>query len=218
MKTFKKILSATLSISFLAAISPAADPAPVPADAAPASRMKVEIPSTDAKSSASIAPEHIRSFVPMVPVKAVPRAPRANAPVKEPVAADPLPAVYFAALGVPEKPQLEQGARIMVTPVTAMLPRIPNLLPTNRRAQRQAGNPIILPAAPVTTPPICNLEGTADLPKLPPMEREITVEIAPQPAPLPFDQAPYLQSAVAPDDEDPPATLMIGAPRRPELK
>jgi len=218
MKPFKRTLSAALSIVFLSGISPAADPAPAQVETAPASRMKVELPESEAKSSASIAPEHIRSFVPTVPVKAEPRAARANAPVKEPVAADHLPAVYFAAQVLPEKPQLEQGPRILVTPVAAMLPRIPNLLPTNRRAQRQSGNPIILPAAPVTTPPVCNLDGTADLPKLPPMEREITVEIAPQPAPLPFDQTPYLQSAVAPDDEDAPATLQIGAPARPELK
>lgn len=218
MKAFKRTLSAALSVLLLSAVSPAADPAPVPAETAPASRMKVELPSTGVKSSASIVPEHLRSFVPMVPVKAGPRIGNANAPVKEPAGADSLPAVYFAATGVPEKPQMDQGARIMVAPVTAMLPRIPNLLPTNRRAQRQSGNPIILPAAPVTTPPVCNLEGTADLPKLPPMEREITVEIAPQPAPLPFDQAPYLQSAVAPDDEDAPATLTIGAPGRAELK
>jgi hypothetical protein len=218
MKYFKRLVSASLSILFLSGITPAADPTPLRSDSEPASRLKVELSETAAKSSASIAPEHIRSFVQMVPAKAGPRLANANAPVKEPAAADRLPAVYSTALGVPERPQLEQGARIMVAPVAAMLPRIPNLLPTNRRAQRQSGNPIILPAAPVTTPPVCNLEGTADLPKLPPMEREITVEIAPQPAPLPFDQAPYLQSAVAPDDEDAPATLAIGTPARAALK
>lgn len=218
MKAFKQSVWAGLSIIFLAAITLAADPTPVPPDSARASRLKIELPATDTKSSASIAPERIRSWVPLVPVKAGPRAPQANAPVNEPAAADRLPTVYSTALGVPERPQLEQGARILLTPAAAMLPRIPNLLPTNRRAMRQSGNPIILPAAPITSPPVCNLEGTADLPKLPPMEREITVEIAPQPARLPFDKAPYLQSALAPDDEDAPATLPIGVPGRAELK
>jgi hypothetical protein len=216
MRGFNRSLSAAISLLFLAAIAPAADPAGAP-DAMPASRLKVELPATTVKSSASIAPEHLRSWIPLVSPKAGPRAARV-VPVDKPATPEPLPAVYSMTPGVPEKPQFEQGTRLLVTPAAAMLPRIPNLLPTNRRAIRRSGNPIVLPASPITTPPVCNLDGTANLPTLPPMEREIVVEIAPQPAPLPFDQAPFLQSAVAPDDEDVPATLPIGAPGHVELK
>jgi hypothetical protein len=196
----------------------AADDQPRAPRVSPPSRLAIDTPGATTRSSASLISEHLRSWIPLVNIAAGPRAPRRVLPLKAPPAPEPLPAIYSAALPAPEKPLFEQAARLAATPAPALLPHIPNLLPTSKRALRQSGNPVIQPAAPISTPPVCNLNGTADLPPLPPFAREIQIEIAPQPAPIPFDQPPYLQSAAAPDDLDLPATIDIPAPVRSKME
>lgn len=183
-----------------------------------APRLDTQSPGATTRSSASLVPEHLHSWIPLMNVTRAPRAPREIPPVKAPPVADPLPAVYSAALPAPEKPSFEQPPRLAATPAPELVPYIPNLLPTNKRSIKKSGNPVIQAAAPISTPPVCNLNGTADLPPLPPFAREIQIEIAPQPAPIPFDQPPFLQSPAAPDDLDLPATIDIPAPARAKLE
>jgi hypothetical protein len=209
-------ISSGVALAFVAAIALAEGRQGVTVE--PAAQLAVVTPGAATRSSASILPEHLQSWIPRMEIPIIARVPGKVAPVKEPVSAEALPPVYSAALAAPARVQFEQGARILVTPAPELMPRIPNLLPTNRRAVRQSPNSTILPAAPVSTPPVCNLDGTPDLPRLRPFAREIQIEIAPLPAMLPFDQAPYLQSAVAPDDADVPASLDLGAPGRVVLK
>jgi hypothetical protein len=96
----------------------------------------------------------------------------------------------------------------LVTPGAALAPRIPDLLVSSRK-NAQGANYAGQPAAPITTPPVNNLQGTSVLPLLAPMTREIVVEIAPPATPLAFDQAPYVQAPGAEDDEDAPATMGV---------
>jgi hypothetical protein len=171
----------------------------------PAEKMAVESGPEATRSSASLVPEVRGAWLPMLAVPAMVRAPHLAPAIKEPAADAKLPPLLNVASAAPGRPEFGQGARILVTPMPAMTPRIPNLLTTQRKAAQSSGNPVIAPAAAVMTPPVNNLQGTAELPALPSFAREIQVEIAPLPAPLSFDREPYLQSPEAPDDLDAPA-------------
>jgi hypothetical protein len=110
------------------------------------------------------------------------------------------------------------GPRYLITPAPALTPRIPNLIGAPRKFAQGSPGPGASPAAAISTPPVNNAEGTSTLPMLPPFTRDITVEISPPAAPLPFDREPYLQAPGAPDDEDMPATAPTsGSPTKPHL-
>jgi hypothetical protein len=131
----------------------------------------------------------------------------------------PLPATA-ATLPPPGRPQFALGPRHLIAPAPALTPRIPNLLVTPRKYAQASVGPGISPAAAISTPPVNNVDGTAALPMLPPFTRDITVEIAPPAAPLPFDRQPYLQAPGAPDDEDMPAAAAAttaSTPSKPRL-
>ncbi len=126
------------------------------------------------------------------------------------------PLVSSSATPAPALPQFAQGPRRLVTPAAALTPRIPNLLVTPRKYAQASLNSATSPAAAIVTAPVNNVEGTAVLPILAPFTREITIEIAPPAAPLPFDREPYLQASGAPDDEDAPAPAP-DAPGKPRV-
>jgi hypothetical protein len=115
-------------------------------------------------------------------------------------------------------PRTSAGLSSSPTPAPPLAPRIPNLLTTPRRSQWATANPIVVPAAAVTTPAVNNTDGTAALPLLAPFTRECPIEIAPTPAPLAVGEEPYVQSPAAPDDSDAPATTTAGTLARPPLK
>lgn len=139
----------------------------------------------------------------------------AKAP-EPPAEKPPLPSTV-ATLPPPSRPQFAQGPRHLITPASALTPRIPNLLVTPRKYAQASAGPGMSPAAAITTPPVNNVDGTATLPMLPPFTRDITVEISPPAAPLPFDREPCLQAPGAPDDEDMPAGQTTAAPAKPRL-
>lgn len=85
----------------------------------------------------------------------------------------------------------------LVTPPPLVL-RLPNVLSSPRKGVA-ISNPVLQPAAAVATPPVNNLEGTAAFGPLKPIVRSMPIEIIPPAAPLPFDQAPYVQAPQAAD-------------------
>jgi len=185
---------------------------------APAERMTVVAP--PATQDVIIQSRSVQR--PLLPARNLAISPRTLALVTPartpdpPTEKPPLPSTA-ATLPPPSRPQFAQAPRRLITPAPALTPRIPNLLVTPRKyAQASPGTPAS-PAAPITTPPVNNIDGTATLPMLPPFTRDITVEISPPAAPLPFDREPYLQSPDAPDDQDMPATLTTTAPTKPRL-
>lgn len=108
-----------------------------------------------------------------------------------------------------------EGSRRVVTPASTVTLRLPNLLQTSPKRAMLApgGNPVVNPAAPISTPPVNNLQGTTALAPLAPFTREISIEVARPPAPLSIDVEPYLQAPNAPDEQDQPA----GMPDLPSL-
>ena len=201
----------------IAAISMGADNDSLAPRFAPSPSLAVTTPPATTRSSASIVATAHRSWLPVLAVPVAPSKPHTPAPIKEPAAGGKPPPLITSALPAPGLPQFVQGPRLLVTPLPAMMPRIPNLLVTPRKAAQFSPNPTITPAAAVMTPPVNNLDGTAILPALAPFTRDIQIEIAPLPSPLPFDREPYQQSPVAPDDVDPPAKS-ADAPGRPVMK
>jgi hypothetical protein len=178
---------------------------------APAARIAVvALPATP--TVVAPAPAVRRPWLPPMRVDAKAR-PLTPGSVASPVKGTEEPSVLAAdVLPAAGPPQLVEGARRLATPSPALAPRIPNLLVSPRRAaqgSRYAGQP----AAPITTPPVNNVQGTSTLPLLAPLKREIVVEIAPPAAPLPFDRAPYVQAPGADDDADAPATMAVDGVR-----
>ncbi len=106
---------------------------------------------------------------------------------------------------LPSMPGFAEGPRLVVTPIAQAMPiRIPNLLISPKRAIYSSANPLMTPASPISTPTICNAEGTIALALMPPLTREIQIELTTLPAPLSMDEAPLLAVTDAPDDRDAP--------------
>lgn len=193
---------------------------------APTRRMAVDFELPAATSSASIVPQGNRPSMPPMQPRVAIRAPKSVA-VKEPAKVEDLPPVVRTQKsakrgesdsGAAEmRPQFEQPGRIVITAAPGLMPRIPELLPSNRRS-RLSEKQVILTADPVSSAAVANLQGTSELAPLPPLLREMEIEVAPSPGVLPFDKAPYVQSANSPDDEDAPVLGSRGLPGRMVMK
>jgi hypothetical protein len=190
--------------------------APAPAVAPEARLMVVAPPATQDVITRS--PSLKRPWLPAQNLTISPRALALATPAKspEPPAEKPPLPTTAATLPPPSHPQFAQGPRRLITPTAALTPRIPNLLVAPRKYAQASAGPGVSPAAAISTPSVNNVDGTATLPMLPPFTRDITVEISPPAAPLPFDREPYVQAPGAPDDEDMPAATS-GVPAKPHL-
>jgi hypothetical protein len=183
------------------------------AGVAPAARLAVTTPPTS-RPSVEAAPAGRRPLMPAMPVRVEARGSATAKVTAAPTTVEERPALVSGdIMPPPGPPQFVQAARRLVTPAPALAPRIPNLLVSQRRYAQGASNYGGQPAAPITTSPVNNLQGTSALPLLPPFMRDIAVEIAPPAAPLPFDRAPYVQAPGAEDDADAPATMAVEAVR-----
>lgn len=110
-------------------------------------------------------------------------------------------------LPLPAPVTFATGPRYTPAPSPQLSLRLPNLLTSgsSKRSLPVSTNPAFTPASPVNTSPVTNVDGRASLAKLPPLTRELAIDPVPLPAPLPFDQSPYLAAPGAPDDRDAPA-------------
>jgi hypothetical protein len=210
------VIAATLAVC--SAIGAAETEAPA-SPMAPAARQAVVAPPATQDVIAQ-SPSLKRPWLPAQNLSISPRALALAAPPKTaepPAEKPPLPSTA-ATLPPPGRPQMAQGPRHLITPAPALTPRIPNLIVAPRKYAQASAGPGVSPAAAISTPPVNNVDGTSTLPMLPPFTRDITVEISPPAAPLPFDREPYLQAPGAPDDQDLPATSpTTGVPAKPHL-
>jgi hypothetical protein len=174
---------------------------------APSERIAVEpLPSEKPVGSVPL-PERV--VLPKVLVAAGPRPMPAGLAAPEPAAPAERPAVLRAEAPAPGRPQFAEGPRQPATPSAVLAPRIPNLVQSHRRAMVGSSNPFGAPAAAVNSPAVNDASGTSVLGTLAPFKREIQVEVAPSVTVLPFDEAPYVQVAGAPDEVDAPGVVDV---------
>lgn len=201
------------------AAAPVKESAPAGAPAIPRTSIEQRLspsPRIAPQVPAATSPATTRTSVPLAPSSQVPVLPKrsvraalraaqpAVAPVKDPL--NPVEKVPVPLMtGAPALPrrEFESGARFVPQPPPAVVTRIPNLVTSPRKAAL-AVHPLGAPALPVPTPPVNNVDGTTALNLIPPMTRQIMVEVAAPPSVLPVEQEPFVQAPGAPDDVDAP--------------